>query len=514
MKKVFYLLICLSLQFGHLKAQHVTITPNGILPFQAPGTYLRISYDAILALPGPVKGDMAYDTTFDCLRVYNGKQWLCTYQNPKNYVPNSAAIASASGTSSVYGQKCAVDAAGNVYVTGYFAGKATFGSTSKTSAGYEDMFVAKYTNAGVLQWVQTGGGNDTDFGYDIAIDASSNVYVTGLFWYTASFGSFSKTSAGLGDGFVVKYNSSGVVQWVQTVGGPEGDVSNSIAVDASGAVYIAGTYGGTASFNERSVMSAGTYDAFVAKYNSNGAIQWVETVGGAYDDYANGIAVDASGNVYITGGFSGTAYFGSNVETTYGNTDIFVAKFNQSTMTWAWSEMGGCTTGDYGNAIAVDASGNVYVTGSVSSYSYFGPFTKPVSGGDDVFVAKYDNSGAIQWVQTAGGSGNDTGFDIALDASGNVYIAGMFYAAANFSGTPQTSTGSIDIFWAKYNKEGAFKWVQSAGSTNADFGYGIAVDASSNVYLTGYYRGSATFELKTLTTTNDIPAMFLVRVEK
>lgn len=514
MKKIFYLLVCLNLQFGNLKAQNITITPNGITPAQTSDGYLRISYDAILALPSPVKGDMAYDITFDCLRVYNGKKWLCTYQNPKNYVPNSTAIASASGNSAVYGRKCAVDASGNVYVTGYFVRKATFGLISKTSAGYEDMFVAKYNSSGVVQWVQTAGGNDSDFGYDIAVDASGNVYVTGLFWYTANFGSFTKTSSGLGDAFVVKYNSSGVVQWVQSAGGTAGDVSNSIATDALGGVYITGTYNGTASFNERSITSAGTYDVFVAKYNSSGVIDWVETVGGAFDDNVNGITVDATGKVYITGGFSGTAYFGSNAETSYGNTDIFVAKFDQNSMNWAWSEKAGGTSGDYGYDIVVDISGNVYITGTIWSYSYFSPITKTILGYSDAFVAKYDNFGAIQWVQTAGGTGIDDGISIALDATANVYITGGFTSSATFNGTSLTSIGSIDVFIAKYNNEGAFQWVQSAGSTNVDAGYGIAIDPLYNVYLTGYYSGSATFGLTTITTTNDIPSMFLVRIEK
>ncbi|AFK04292.1 hypothetical protein Emtol_3159 [Emticicia oligotrophica DSM 17448] len=514
MKKILYVLVCLTLQFGNLKAQNVTITPNGITPAQTSASYLRISYDAILALPSPVKGDMAYDITFDCLRVYNGKKWLCTYQNPKSYVPNSAAIASVSGNSYAYGNKCAVDASGNVYVTGYFSRKANFGSISKTSAGYEDMFVAKYNSEGVVQWVQTAGGNDTDFGYDIAVDASGNVYVTGLFWYTASFGGFSKISSGLGDAFVVKYNSEGVVQWVQTAGGIAGDVSNSVAVDISGNVYITGTYGGTANFNERSITPVGTNDIFVAKYNSSGVIQWVVSAGGAFDDYANAIAVDALGKVYITGGFSGTAYFGSNAETTYGNTDIFVAKFDQSSMNWEWSEKAGGTSGDYGRDIAVDISGNIYITGSIWSFSYFGSITKSIIGYDDAFVAKYDNYGSIQWVQTAGGTGIDDGLSIALDASANVYITGSFFSSATFNGVTQTSIGNFDIFVVKYSKDGAFQWVQSGGSTDVDGGLGIAIDASYNVYLTGYYRGSATFGLTTLTTTNDIPSVFLVRIEK
>lgn len=106
--------------------------------------YPRISYDAILALPSPTKGDIAYDNTFDCLRVYTGSKWICTYQNPSNFTPNMIAISSAGGTSYDYDNSIAVDASGNVYITGYYVGTATFGTTSITSVGGNyNIFVAR-----------------------------------------------------------------------------------------------------------------------------------------------------------------------------------------------------------------------------------------------------------------------------------------------------------------------------------------------------------------------------------
>jgi hypothetical protein len=145
-------------------AQNVTITPGGITPAMT-GSYPRISYDAILALPNPAKGDMAFDMTFNCLRVYTGSKWICTYQSPSDPTPNIAALASAGGTSSDVGFGIAVDGSGSVYVTGYYQGTATFGTTSKTSAGFSDIFVAKYNSSGALQWVQSAGGTSDDVGH-------------------------------------------------------------------------------------------------------------------------------------------------------------------------------------------------------------------------------------------------------------------------------------------------------------------------------------------------------------
>ena len=144
MKKIIIVFI-FFVQIFSLNAQNVTILPSGITPAST-STYPRISYDAILALPSPVKGDMAYDITFDCLRIYTGRKWLCTYQNPADSTPNIMPFASAGGTNDDLGYSIAVDGLGNVYITGSYNSTATFGSTTITSAGSFDIFVARLDN--------------------------------------------------------------------------------------------------------------------------------------------------------------------------------------------------------------------------------------------------------------------------------------------------------------------------------------------------------------------------------
>ena len=476
--------------------------------------YPRISYDAILALPSPVKGDIAYDNTFDCLRVYTGGKWICTYQNPANFTPNMIAIASAGGINSDIGNSIAVDGSGNVYVTGYYNGTATFGATTITSAGSSDIFVAKYNSSGTLQWVQSAGGTNADSGYSIAVDGSGNVYVTGYYYGTATFGATTTTSVGAGDIFVAKYNSSGTLQWVQSAGGTGTDIGNSIAVDGSGNVYVTGYYQGTATFGGIAKISVGSNDIFVAKYNSSGNMQWVQSAGGPSIDIGQSIAVDGSGNVYVTGYYNGTATFGATTITSAGSYDIFVAKYDPVGVSWAWVQSAGGTSSDICYSIAVDGSGNVYVTGYYQGTATFGATTiTSVGGSNDIFVAKYNSSGSVQWVQSAGGPSSDNGYSIAVDGSGNVYVTGYYYGTATFGATPITSAGGGDIFVVKYNNSGSVQWVQSAGGTNADSGKSIAVDGSGNIYVTGYYYGTATFGATSITSAG-FSDIFVARLDK
>ncbi|WP_428662009.1 SBBP repeat-containing protein [Runella sp.] len=241
-----------------LQAQNTTISPTVFSP-------PKLSYDAVLALSSPQEGDVVYDITFKCLRVYLDGKWLCSYQDPSNYTPNLLAISSAGGTGVDEARSIAVDGNGNVYVTGYFEGTATFGTVTKTSAGYRDIFVAKYDKSGSVQWVQSAGGTGNDFGYGIAVDGNGNVYVTGAFSGTATFGSAIKTSAGETDIFITKYNPSGMWQWTQFAGGTHFDYGNKIAVDSSNNVFITGFFYLTAKFGRNSKTSAGSREIFIGR---------------------------------------------------------------------------------------------------------------------------------------------------------------------------------------------------------------------------------------------------------
>jgi peptidoglycan hydrolase-like protein with peptidoglycan-binding domain len=396
------------------------------------------------------------------------------------------------GTNNNQGESIAVDSSGNIYITGYFYETVDFGGGNVTSAGSTDIFVLKLNSSGTFQWVNTYGGTSFDFGRGIAVDSSGNIYITGYFYETVDFGGGNLTSAGGADIFVLKLNSSATFQWVSTFGSTSIDVGEDITVDSSGNSYITGYFEGTVDFGAGNVTSAGSADIFVLKLNSSGTFQWVNTYGGSAFDVGMDITVDSSGNSYITGYFEGTVDFGAGNVTSAGAADIFILKLNSSGA-FQWVNIFGGTSTDVGQGIAVDSSGNSYITGSFQGTVDFGSGDITPSGFDDIFVLKVNPSGTFQWVSTFGGTSNDVGEDIAVDSSGNSYITGSFQGTVDFGGGNVTSAGGADIIVLKLNSSGTFQWVNTYGGTSGDVGEGITVDSSGNSYITGWFRETVDF---------------------
>jgi len=399
----------------------------------------------------------------------------------------------AGGTDYEYGNSIAIDSSGNSYVTGCFQGTASFGDTNLTSSGCADIFIAKLNSNGNWLWAHKAGGTSPDYGYGIATDSSGNSYVTGYFEGTASFGTITLTSSGYIDIFIAKLDSSGNWLWVKKAGGTNYDGGYGIAIDSSGNSYVTGYFQGSASFGTITLTSnSNSRDIFVAKLDSSGNWLWAKQAGGTSPDYSYGIAIDSSGNSYVTGYFWGTASFGTTTLTSSGDIDIFVAKLDSSG-NWLWAKQAGGTSNDYGYGIAIDSLGNSYVTGYFEGTASFGTTTLTSNGGNDIFVAKLDSSGNWLWAHKAGGTSNDFGYGIATDSSGNSYVTGYFKGTASFGSTTLTSSGWYDIFVAKLDSNGNWLGAKKAGGTDWDCGNGIATDSSGNSYVTGYFRGTASF---------------------
>ena len=407
------------------------------------------------------------------------------------------------------GYAITTDASGNVYATGDFSGTVDFdpgsGVYNLTSVGGFDIFISKYDASGNFIWAKQIGGTTGDAGYSIAVDASENVYTTGFFYGTVDFdpgaGVFNLTAAG-NDIFICKLDASGNFVWAKQIGGSSGDTGHGIANDASGNLYIAGTFYGTADFDPGAgvfnMTSAGGNDIFVCKLDTSGNFLWARQLGGTLSDSGFSTTTDASGNVLTTGYFQGTADFdpGAGVFnlTSAGSQDIFICKLDASG-NFLWASRAGDSAMDQGLSIATDALGNVFTTGYFEGTADFDPgagtFNLTSTGGSDIFISKLDASGNFLWAGHTGGSGNDDGFAVATDATGNVYFTGVFGGTVDFDPGPgtynMTSVGSSDIFITKLDN---FSWaVQIGGSV----GYAITTDVSGNVITTGYYSSTGDF---------------------
>lgn len=259
--------------------------------------------------------------------------------------------------------------------------------------------------------------------------------------------------------------------WTRLAGSSTYDFGYAVAVDASGNVVVAGaTQGSMAGGN------AGRYDLFVAKYNSAGNRLWLRQRGSSEQDFAYGVATDASGNIYVTG-YTGAGLDGNSA---FGEWDVFLTKFDASG-NWHWTRQDGTGPDDEGRAVATDSAGNIYITGYVRGN--FHGITRV--GSADVFISKYNAAGTRLWSALFGSEDVDESFGIACDTLGGVYVTG--WCSGSIDGDAYRGNG--DNFLVKYNAAGQKQWLKQWGTANKDTGYSLACDAAANVYVSGYTTG-------------------------
>jgi uncharacterized delta-60 repeat protein len=377
-------------------------------------------------------------TNFDYITIkYNSagvQQWIAQYNGPGNGLDEAHAIA--------------IDTAGNVYVTGWSNGGATPGF---------DYATVKYNSAGVQQWAARYNNttNGTDEAWDIATDYAGNVYVTGT-----SDGSGTNSAA-----TSIKYNSAGTQQYVKRFDGAGS------SLDAGYAIYVEPVSGDFYITGYTFQSTGADFDFITIKYDTGGTQQWASQYDGPAGNYdeAHAIAVDASGNVYVTG------YTQTAVLTNY---DYATVKYNAAgTQQWAKTYNGTGNDVDRANAIKLDAANNVYITGRSIGVS---------PAAEDIVTIKYDNAGNQVWLaRYNGANGYDEGKALALDLSGNVYVTGVSSIGTN-----------NDFTTIKYDTAGVQEWITKYNGTanNTDQSLAIAVDNIGNVYIAGMSRGAGTNE--------------------
>ena len=344
-----------------------------------------------------------------------------------------------------------------------------------------------------FQWAKNAVGVNAESGESIAVDANGNVLVAGHFFSsTVSFGTFSLTSNGMFDFFIVKYDPAGNVLWAKSGGGQFFDYAKAIVTDNTGNVYVAGNYySPTITVGNSTLTSVGGADGFLIKYNTAGNQIWAKNIGGDMDDLINGITADQNGNIYITGSFQSSSLVCDNYTlTSPGSAEAFVTKYNGSgNVIWARNFEG--TNDDDGNAIAVDGSENVFITGKYASpFLTIDSYTLTNQGSSDAFVTKLDALGNALWAKSAGGSFNDSGYEITLDPFGNTYIAGDFNSSTlTVESFTLSNFGNFDFFIAKYNSAGNAIWAKAEGDINDEVCTGLSTDVNANLYITGHFHG-------------------------
>lgn len=365
----------------------------------------------------------------------------------------------------------AVDSSGNSYITG--TSSSSWGTPLRAfsvNGNNRDAFIVKLNAIGVLQWLTFLGGTGDDSGNGIFVDGSGNIFVTGGSGW--SWSSPLNPHQGNYDAFVAKLDANGTLQWNTFLGGLGNDGGASICPDKNGNIFIAG--GSTASWGSPMNSYSGSEDAFVAKLNSAGSLQWNAFLGGGGIDHGDGIAIDSFDGSVCTIGQS-YATWGNPLNPFPGSVGTFVAKFATNGLLQWFTFLKGFHSS---NGITVDGNRNIY---AVSSELHID---------QPIHVTKLGRDGYSQWESSMGGDRyhHDTAGDIAIDSNGNVYVSG---SSSSTWGSPQDPfTGGMDTFLARLDANGVIQWNTFLGGSSDDWMSGIAVDGGDNVYVAGSSQGT------------------------
>ncbi len=429
-----------------------------------------------------------------------------------------------------YAYATTADDSGNVYTASLFAAQKTFntvnGPTTLASTGSWDVLILKQNTDGDVLWAKGFGGSSTDEVHAIAVDDSGNVFVTGGFWSgTMDLDPGPDTnwvvSKGGYDIFIVKLDKNGDYVWGRTVGGPDSDWGNAIAVSSGGDVYITGSFrylnstSGDVDFDPgpgvSNLTTKGGADVFLLKLDAAGDFVWAKSWGNsstATGESDNGVSVtlDMSGNVYVTGAFFNTVDFdpgsGTHSLTSKGGSDMFISKLTAQG-DFIWANTTGGNGSDWGSCIKADKYHGIYVMGQFTDQMNVkllsGNTTITSKGEADVIYYKLDTLGNIIWTKQLGGTGAESARDMDIDDAGYVFSAGLYNNTIDFdagSGIPSITTiGGSDMFIVKMNSAGVYQWAKSiGGSSNWDDMHGIAVDNRGGIYVAGGFPGTVDFD--------------------
>lgn len=414
------------------------------------GTAVAVDAAGNVFVGGTFRGTMDLGTA--SVTSAGGADWFLA-----KYSPSGALlwVRNMGGTSEDSLESIAVDPAGDVVATGRFAATASLGGASLVANGSLDIGIAKYNGAtGAHLWSKRFGGAYDDTGAAVAVDSTGNVYLTGYFRGVVDFGGGTMRvpyDTDL-DVFVVKLDPTGAHLWSKNFPNTGNDRGYGLATNGA-SVAVVGSFSNGIDFGGGQLFSQNAMtDGFVAVLNAaTGAYQWARQLGSPDgSETAYGVDFNTNGNVLVCGVAVKAVDFGGGSLAALGGADGFIAAYNGSGG-HVWSRRLGGAGNDYAYGVAHASDGTVYVTGSFEGSASFGGAPLVQVGGGDVFVAKYNASGAALPARGLGGAGADFGQEIAVTPTGQPVVAGYFYGAGIFDGTSLTSLGMADSFVTKMN---------------------------------------------------------------
>jgi hypothetical protein len=393
-------------------------------------------------------------------------------------------------------QGIAIDATGNVLVTGSFHGTIDLGGGPLVSAGGSDIFLVKLDPSGKYLWGKRFGDASDQTGAAVAVSATGEVWITGSITGNVDFGAGVLSSADpLGDAYLARFSPSGTTLSSKRYGGVSAQRGTALAIGPTGDLFLGGVFDGTIDLGCGSVPGAGSGDAFLARLDSDGACIFTKRYGDAAAQELLALAPDASSNVILGGRFKGTVNFGGAAltmpATTFGG---FAAKLDGAGAHVFSTSFGATMSAQEVTGVAADPSGNVFVGGSFSGKLTVGTTSLTSAGAGDLFVARLDPAGTAVWAVRAGDATDQTGaIHLAADPAGNVLVAGTLQGTIDLGGGPLTSVGGNDIFLAKLDSAGNHVWSLRLGDAASQQLNAVALGGATTAAFCGSFGGAPDF---------------------
>lgn len=424
------------------------------------------------------------------------------------------------GSGSDCGNYVKSDTQGNVYLAGYTTSTSgiAFGGYQNILEGDDDAFLVKFNSAGQRLWATYYGGTGYDEAYSLDINVAGEIYLSGgtnstdFPLYNLSSAYNQSTKGGEIDAFLIKLSPIGIPIWATYYGGSYNDVGYKLPIilDSDGNLFMASMTGSldfplqnlSGAYNQSVAVTSGIVDAYLVKFSPSGALLWATRYGGGGNDQTNSLAVDSLGNIYMTGTTASSDFPLQNLPGAFnqsfwsGGSEAFIVKFSSSGER-LWSTYFGGSNEENIFSVSIDTSGSLYLSGATNSIdfpvkNYAGAYNQAQFAGDlDGFIAKFSPSGEELWCSYYGGSAQDRALTIAIDVSGNIYMAGNTFSTdlplqsqigAYYQGLTEAFN---DAYLVQFSSDGALQWATYYGGTGFDEAYSLEIDVSSDVYMGG-----------------------------